>query len=514
MTTQISQNNKRIAKNTLLLYIRLLLTLCVGLYTSRVVLQTLGVQDYGVYNVVAGFVSMFSLLTGSLSNAISRYFTFTLGKDDIQRLKIVFSTSVIIQLALAILVAAITELFGLWFLNSKLNIPATRMIAANWVFHFSVLSFVINLVSIPYNACIIAHEKMDVFTYISVLETILKLTIVFMLVISPFDKLISYTILFVFVSIVIRMIYGVYCKRKFEECVFSWSFDKNLLKEMMGFASWNLLGSASMVLNNQGVNVIINIFFGVTVNAARGVTNQVEGIVKQFVTNFTTAINPQIVKSYASGNYSYMNTLIINGAKYSVCLMLIFTIPFLFETENILKLWLGKYPTYAPIFLRLALIGSIVDMSGNSLANAVWASGNIKKYYIYIGALGLMTIPLTYILFLIGFPPFYSYISYIIAYFVIQIVRLFIAKSEIPFQILPYVKDVYIKTLAIAIIPIVITYIPYRFLYEGFVKTFIIIVLSILICILSIYKIGLGVSEKAFVKSKILNLFNKNAANN
>ena len=414
MSNQTSDNNKRIAKNTLLLYGRLLLTLGVGLYTSRIILQTLGVQDYGVYNVVAGFVSMFSLLTGSLSNAISRFLTFTLGKRETQRLKVIFSSSVIIQIVLALVVAIITEIIGVWFLNSHLNIPENRIIAANWVFHLAVLSFIIALVGIPFNACIIAHEKMDVFAYIGILDVSLKLIIVFMLTVSPFDKLIVYAILLVIVSMVIQLVYGVYCKKHFEECRFRWIFDKSLLKEMMGFAGWNLLGTASTVLNNQGVNIIINLFFGVTVNAARGITNQVEGIIKQFVTNFTTAINPQIVKSYAAGDYFYMNSLIRNGGKYSVCLMMLFTIPFLFETENILKIWLGTYPSYAPIFLRLALIGSVIDMSGNSLANAVWASGKIKTYYIYIGTLGLFAIPITYGLFKLGLPPYYSYISYIL----------------------------------------------------------------------------------------------------
>ena len=263
MSNQTSDNNKRIAKNTLLLYGRLLLTLGVGLYTSRIILQTLGVQDYGVYNVVAGFVSMFSLLTGSLSNAISRFLTFTLGKRETQRLKVIFSSSVIIQIVLALVVAIITEIIGVWFLNSHLNIPENRILAANWVFHLAVLSFIIALVGIPFNACIIAHEKMDVFAYIGILDVSLKLIIVFMLTVSPFDKLIVYAILLVIVSMVIQLVYGVYCKKHFEECRFRWIFDKSLLKEMMGFAGWNLLGTASTVLNNQGVNIIINLFFGV-----------------------------------------------------------------------------------------------------------------------------------------------------------------------------------------------------------------------------------------------------------
>ena len=272
---------------------------------------------------------------------------------------------------------------------------------------------------------------------------------------------------------------------------------------MGGFAGWNLLGSASTILNNQGVNVIINLFFGVTVNAARGVANQVEGIVKQFITNFTTAINPQIMKSYASKDYSYMNTLVRSGGKYSVCLMLLFIVPFLFETEDILHLWLGKYPDYAPIFLRLTLIGSLIDLSGNSLAIAVWASGRIKKYYMIIGPLGLITIPLTYFLFKIGLPPYYSYIAYIITYSLIQIVRLFIAKSEIPFEIMPYVKEVFLRTALIAVFPICITYIPFILMKDGILKTIFVVCISVILCMISIYFIGLGKKEKQFVLDKV-----------
>lgn len=406
-------------------------------------------------------------------------------------------------MVLSVAVAVITEIIGVWFLNSHLNIPEARMEAANWVFHFAVLSFVITLVGVPFNACIIAHEKMNVFAYIGILDVILKLLIVYLLTATPYDKLIVYAILLVAVSFIIQTVCGLYCKKQFEECRFKRVFNKLMLKEMMGFAGWNLLGSASTVLNNQGVNVIINIFFGVTVNAARGITNQVEGIIKQFVTNFTTAINPQIVKSYAAGNYSYMNILVRNGGKYSVCLMLIFTIPFLFETENILKLWLGKYPDYAPIFLRLALIGSIIDMSGNSLANAVWASGRIKTYYMYIGTLGLFAIPLTFFLFKIGLSPYYSYISYIIVYALIQVLRLFIAKKEIPFEIIPYVKEVFIRPLVVACLPIFATWIPYYILEDCFIKTVIITLFSVILCLISIYVFALGHDEREFVIGKV-----------
>lgn len=507
MSNQSSQdNNKRIAKNTLLLYFRLFLTMGVSLFTSRVVLDVLGVENYGIYNVVGGVVVMFSLFTGSLSAAISRFLTYELGRGDKEKLSLVFSTSVNIQVVLAIIVTIIAELVGVWFLNNQLNIPEGRMEAANWVLQFSILTFAVNLISVPYNSAIIAHEKMSAFAYISIVEVVLKLLVAYLLYISPIDNLVTYGMLLAAVAILIRCIYSIYCNRHFEECHYRMVYDKSILKQMTGFAGWNFLGSAATILNNQGINIIINIFFGVAVNAARGVTNQIEGIVKQFVSNFTTAINPQITKSYASGDYEYMNKLVINGAKYSIYLMLIFIVPLLFEIETILSLWLGQYPDYTPIFLRLSLIGSLIDLSGNSLAIAVWASGRIKKYYIIIGPMGLMSIPISYFLFKMGLPAYFSYLAYIVTYSCIQIVRLFVAKSEIPFQIKPYIKSVYIRPFLVAAVSISVTCIPYYFFEDGLLKDISIVFLSIIFCLISVYIIGLTKNERLFVNSKIRQL--------
>lgn len=504
-----TEKNKRILKNSLLLYIRLLLTMAIGLYTSRVVLRILGVEDYGVYNVVAGFVSMFSLLTGSLSNSISRFLTFTLGKGNQEKLDQIFSTSVLVQIVLAIFVVLALEIFGLWFFNNKLNIPNDRLVAANWVYQLSVLAFAINLISIPYNACIIAHEKMGAFAYIGIIEVSLKLLIVFSLSLFPHDKLIIYALLLVAVSISIRLIYGWYCKRKFRECRrLKIHLDKTLLKEMTEFAGWNFLGNASTILGTQGTNVLMNIFFGVVVNAARGVTNQIETVVKQFVSNITTAINPQITKSYAEGNFEYMNVLIRKSAKYSVCLILLFAVPFWFEAENILKLWLGNVPAHANVFLRLALLGIVIDMSGNSLAIAVWSSGKIKKYYIYIGLIGLLVLPVTYVLYRFNFPAYYSYVSYIAVYSIIQIVRLFIAKSEIPFDITLYVKDVYLRSAIVALVSVLFSLIPYTLIQqECLTKSIVIVLISIASVACSTYFWGLDCSERRFVIAKFKKFF-------
>lgn len=315
-----TENNKRIAKNTLLLYFRMLFLMAVSLYTSRVVLNALGVEDFGIYNVVGGVVAMFSVLSGSLSTAISRFITYELGKGNKENLNKIFSSAVTIQFGLAGIIILLAETIGIWFLNIKMNIPEVRMEAANWVFQFSILTFAINLISVPYNASIIAHEKMSAFAYISILEAVGKLTIAYLITISPIDKLIFYAILMCAVALVVRLTYGNYCKRHFSECTYHFSWDKLLLKQMFGFAGWNFIGASSAILRDQGGNVVINLFCGPTVNAARGIAFQVNNAVNQFVTNFMTALNPQITKSYASGDNEYMMTLIFREhASLSIC---------------------------------------------------------------------------------------------------------------------------------------------------------------------------------------------------
>lgn len=499
----IVSNNKRIAKNTLFLYIRMLFLTLIGLITSRVILRALGIEDYGVYNAVGGFVAMFSFLTASLSNAISRYLTVAIGKSDNALLKDVFPTSINIQLLMSILVAFVIDVVGTWFLNSHMNIPPSRMGIANTIFHISIISFAISLIIVPFNAAVIAHEHMSFFAYIGIFDGVLKLLTAFLLYITPIDRLLTYSLSLCLIPIINLTIYCFYCRKHFEECHYRFVFKRNLFKEMFSFAGWSFLGSSSSVLNNYGVNVIINVFFGVTVNAARGVANQVDGILRQFVTSFTTAINPQIMKSYASGDFVYMNKLIRSGAKYSIYLLLLFAIPFWFETETILHIWLGSFPSYAPIFIRLTLLGILIDMSGNSLANAVWATGDVKKYYLIIGPLGLLAIPLSYCLFKLGYSPSAAYVSYIISYGIIQVVRLYIAKDCIVFNPKTYVKEVYLNTLMVSILPLLCTEMVHLYIPREYMRLLVVLVVSIVTLLLSIWLIGLSPQEKVMVKKMI-----------
>ena len=504
-----SSNNKRIAKNTLFLYVRLLFTVAVGLFTSRIILKTLGIDDYGINNVVAGVVSMFSLFTNSLGAAISRFFTYSLGMEEKGRLSAIFSTSINIMIAISIVIAMLMEIVGVWFINTYLNIPSERMVAANWVFQFSIISFCIGLLSTPYNAAVIAHERMTVYAYMSIIEVILRLVIVYLLYISPLDKLITYSFLSVIVSIIVRIVYGVYCSRKFEECHYHYVWDKSLLKEMTGFAGWNFLGSASVLFNNQGVNTITNIYFNVATNAARGVTGQVDTIIKQFATNFTVAINPQITKSYASGNLDYMYSLISRSSKFSFFLLLLFSLPLMFEAETILKIWLGEYPADTPVFLRLALVITMIDLMGNSPAIAAWATGKIKRYYIYVGTIVNLMFPLTWVAFAIGTPAYTPYIIGIFVYVLTLIVKLYVVKGLIGYSPRRYFDEVLIPVLittsVAVILPFTINYITQRTLIDSCI----VIIVALLSAATSIYIFGLTKSERKSINTIMLSKLNR-----
>ena len=425
------RNTKNIAKNTVFLYMRSIVIMAVGIYTSRVVLQTLGVDDYGVYNVIGGFVAMFSILSASLVNASQRFISFEMGKAEPQMNRI-FCGTISIHLLLALIVFGALETFGVWFMDTQLNIAPERMTAANWVFQCSVLTFCINLISVPYNACIISHERMNIFAYFSIYEAFAKLGIVYLLWITGYDKLIVYAILMLAVSVSLRLIYGIYCKKHFEECNFHFIIDKPLFKEMMGFIGWNFFGSTAGILSTQGINILINIFFGVALNAARGLADQVNNAINTFVNNFMTAMNPQITKSYAAGDYGYMKSLMIRGAKYAAILYWLIALTFFIESDEILGIWLVKVPDYAPIFLRLTIIYSIFKSLAIPIYTGMLASGKIRNYQLIMGALNIMAFVLCYIFFVFGLGPEYGYISTIIIAVVQLFVRLKLISDIIP----------------------------------------------------------------------------------
>lgn len=507
--TNTSANNKRIAKNTLLLYFRMLFMMAVNLYTSRVVLNALGVEDFGIYNVVGGVVAMFSMLSGSLSAAITRFITYELGTGNKKSLKKIFSSSVTIQIGLAVLIVLLAEAVGVWFLNVKMNIPDERMIAANWVYQFSILTFAINLISVPYNASIIAHERMSAFAYISILEAIGKLVIAFLIVISPMDKLIFYAILMCSVALIVRFAYGAYCKKHFEECTFRFIFDKDLLKRMFGFAGWNFIGASSAVLRDQGGNVVINLFCGPTVNAARGIAFQVNNAISGFVTNFMTALNPQITKSYAAGDRDYMMTLIYQGARLSFYMLLLLSLPVLVNTHYILSLWLGIVPDHAVLFVQLVLVFAMSESISNPLITAMLATGKIRNYQLIVGGLQMMNLPISYFLLRIGmFPEIVIVVTIVISQCCL-VARLLLLRGMIGLSIRKYLKKVYLNVLMVSLLSAILPLLATEILYESFIHFILLCLISVVCTGSVVFFVGCDKSERNFVLSKASKLIHR-----
>lgn len=507
--TNTAQNNKRIAKNTLLLYVRMLFMMAVSLYTSRVVLQTLGVEDFGIYNVVGGVVAMFSVISGSLSAAISRFITYELGKGDKDKLIRIFSSSVTIQLGLGLVILILAEAIGVWFLNAKMTIPVSRIYAANWVFQLSILTFIINLISVPYNAAIIAHEKMSAFAYISIFEAVAKLLIVYMLLWSPFDKLIFYAILMASVALIIRFIYGYYCKRHFAECTYHFIFDRELLKKMFGFAGWNFIGAASAVLRDQGGNIVINLFCGPAVNAARGIAFQVNTAVHGFVTNFMTALNPQITKSYASGDREYMMTLIFQGARLSFYMLLVLSLPILVNTHYILALWLKIVPEHTVLFVQLILLFGLSESISNPLITAMLATGKIRNYQLVVGGLQLMNLPVSYLLLRMGlFPEVVIIVAIVISQCCLA-ARLLMLRSMIDLSVRKYLNKVYINVLVVTAIAAICPFLLAIQMEETFLNFILLCLIAVVCTGITIYYIGCNKTERQFILNKIYAIKNR-----
>ena len=427
-----TSNNRRIAKNTIMLYIRMFISMVVGLYTSRVVLATLGVEDYGIYGVVGGVVAMMGFLNASMSGATSRFLTFELGRGDNDRLAKTFSSALIVHIAIAIIVFILAETVGLWFLCNKLNIPEGRMEAAHWVYQFSILATMLSITQVPYNATIIAHEKMDVYAYMEILNVTLKLLIVYLLTIGDFDKLKLYAVLTFSVSLIIMMIYRIYCLRHFKESRFHWVWDKTYLTPLLSFSGWNLYGNFGGIAGNQANNFVINSFFGVVMNAAASVAFTVSGIVTQFSSNAMTAFRPQIIKKYASGDIQGMQSLTFLALKAIMMLYTLIAIPVFLECDYILSLWLVEVPQMASIFCKILLISIFFESMRYIVIIDIHASGNVKKVSAYSGTLFCISPIISYFLFKIGLPVASTFITIATINAILVLINVLIAKYYIP----------------------------------------------------------------------------------
>jgi O-antigen/teichoic acid export membrane protein len=454
-----SGNNKRIAKSTLMLYFRMILTMAVSLYTSRVILNTLGVVDYGIYNVVGGFVLMLGFLNSAMSSGTQRFLAFEIGKGDSAGFGRVFLMSINIHGLIGLAVLLVAETLGLWFVNNHLVIPAERLNAANWVFQFAVFSFIVTVLSVPYNAAIIAHERMSVFAWFSILEVSLKLAIVFLLDLTDFDKLKVYSVLMFAVALIIRFIYGLYCQKYIEQTKFKFFWNHALFKTLLSYAGWNLWGNVAVVLAIQGTNILLNLFFGPVVNAAKAVSDQVRGAVNGFVVNFQMAVNPQIVKSYAKHDVVYMHALVTQSAKVSFFLMLLLTMPVLFRTEYLLGVWLVEVPENAPIFIQLTLVMLLIDSISGSLMTASQATGKIRIYQSVVGGFLLLNVPLSYLSLKVGYGPNAVLVVGIAIAFFAFFLRLLIICPLINLSIISFLKQIVQRMLPTTVVCILFAFI-------------------------------------------------------
>lgn len=500
-------SNKGIAKNTLILYLRMIFILCVGLYTSRIILNTLGVEDYGIYNVVGGFVAFFSFLNGAMATATQRFITFELARGDVEMQITTFSTAVIIHFSIALLIVVVAETVGLWFVCHKLVIPQARFVAAMWVYQFSILTMFISIISIPYNAAIIAHEKMSAFAYISILDTILKLIIVYFLTIVGSDKLILYAALLFGISLLDRLIYGIYCKRHFIEARVKLIFDKKMFQAMSNIAGWSLLGNVAGVFYTQGLNVLLNIFFGPAVNAARAIAVTIQGVVTGFVSNFQMALNPQITKSYAIGDLSRMHSLVFASSKYSFFLLLLIALPIMIETQTILTLWLKVVPDHTVWFVRLMLCILLIDALSNPLMISAQAVGRVKVYQSVVGGLLLFILPVAYAALKLGGKPETVFMVHMLIAVAALICRVVIVGRMVSFSFSSYAYKVLLPVISVSALATCISIGLFGIVPEGgILKTALIIVLTLTISSATILLVGLNHSERDLVHSKIRSL--------
>ena len=497
MSTIPIHDSKRVAKNTIFLYLRTMLVMPISIFTSRIILDALGVDDYGIYNAVGGFVAMFSMLSGTLIAASQRFIAFELGKSD-PDVKKVFSTIISVHLLLSAIILILLETIGLWFLNYKMNIATERMLAANWVFQCSVLTFCVNIISIPYNAVIIAYEKMAAFAYISIFEVVAKLGCVYALYIISYDSLIVYAISMMLVAIILRIIYGIYCNRNFPLCRYTLSLNKRIFREMMGFSGWNFIGSIASNLNGHGINILTNLFFGVAVNAARGVASQVDYAINTFVNNFLMAITPQITKSYAAKDFAYINYIIIAGTKYSFFLLCFISLPVCLNTEYILSVWLKEVPEFTVEFVRLGIIFSLCQTLSQCLYRTMLASGKIKKYQIVVGGLSILAFPAVYVFFYVGLPATWGYWAMIIFSIVCLFARLKLLHEMLPdFSTKDFCKQALLP-ISSSMIPVaILTYYTHTLIERISIYSFIGESIECIILIgLSVWVLGLTHDER------------------
>ena len=505
----LSSDNKRIAVNTFFLYIRMLLMMVVSLYTSRIVLDALGVVDFGLYNVVGGIVVALGFLSGTLNTASSRFITVALSKGCLDEMKKTFSNVLFVNILLAVIVLIAGETVGLWFLYNKLQVPPERFNAAFWVYQMSIVTVMINIISSAYNACIIAHEKMKAFAYFSLFDCFAKLLIAYALFITNYDKLIIYGALLLTVQIIDRIVYGAYCTRKFNETRTKIILDRPLLTQMFKFISWASYGSFVSIGFTQGLNILINLFFGPAINAARAVSVQVQNAIKGFCINFQTALNPQITKSYASGDMLYMHNLVFTSSKFSYFLLLFISLPVMFETDLILQWWLKVVPAHTVVFVRLILVISMIDSLANPLIQAASATGKIRKYQSVVGTMLIMILPISYIALKCGSTPESVFIIQFIVFCVALFARVWMLRTLVNLSLSEYFRKALLPMFLVTVFSLVIPMVIRVCMLQSLSRFVTVCVVSFISVVVSVYIFGLVDKERAFFVDRLKTLRNK-----
>lgn len=475
----------------------------VSLYTSRVVLEELGIDDFGIYNIVGGIVVMLGFLNVAMSVATQRFLSFELGQQNEEMLKKVFNSSLFIHFIIAFVVFIVSETLGLWFLNTKLSIPTHRMDAANWVYQFSIFSFMTNILSVPYNAAIVSHERMDIYAYVSILEVVLKLIVVYLLGLLGFDKLKIYATLIFAISLLIRILYQIICRRKFKECTFEFVWDKDLLVKLTSFSGWSLFGGIAYVAKSQGVNVLLNIFYGTTVNAAWGISQQVNSAVLSFMQNFTTALNPPIIKAYANENFERVFSLLFEGMKYSFCLSYCIIIPLLFEAEYVMSLWLKDVPEYSVVFVKLILVCILIESFAHVISATVQATGRVKWFQIIIGGIYFLNLPFSYLAFKLTHSP----VSTMYVAVSLSILLVFV-RFIILFKLIHFPISRLTRLLRLIIVLCLLTLpwtLCYQMLPEGYIRLFFTLLLNSILTILVLVFCGMSKIERLKIGMQISN---------
>lgn len=499
-------NNKRIAKNTLLLYVRMLFMMIIGLYTSRVILDKLGEVDFGIYNVVGGFVTMFAVISGAMTSATQRFLSFEIGKGKDGNVKGIFGTMVYIHLFLALIILVLGEVVGVWFLNTHMNFPADRYDAANWVFQLSLFVFLLNVINVPYNGALIAYEKMSAFAYFSIFDAVFKLAICYVITLTPFDKLVVYAALMALIQVLLLCIYFFYCKCKFKECRFDGKFNKEYGKNVGSFVSWNLIGSLAGIAKEQGVNVVLNIFFGPAVNAARGIAYQVLSKLNGFVTNFQMAMNPQIIKNYASGELDKMYKLVFRGAKFSYLLLLTLSLPIIIEASLILNLWLKEVPNYTVIFLQITIFTALLNTLSNPLIITMHATGKVRDYQIVVGCLSLLTLPVAYMALRMGAAPYMAMVIAFVIEFICHFARLYMLDRSINFPMFGFLKYVTLRVYVITALSLVLPIVAHEVIGAVATRFVAVCVFSFISTIGLGYYLGFNRTDRNQIRLKVVNI--------